>query len=138
MSGVGKTHARRNHPELKDLPQVDIADVYRDLNTTNYIAAHTGLIERVRKLMEKHDTVVVEGYYLPETPTRRMLERGFDDFDVEFRLMYAPLGVCKERVEASGVDVGIRTEILEHVWENYGGMMRRKHAAGETWEPDYG
>ena len=35
VSGVGKTHARLTDPTLRDLPCVDIADVYREYPLTD-------------------------------------------------------------------------------------------------------
>ena len=62
VSGTGKTHARFNDPALKDLPCVDIADVYREFPEFGWLDALHALLKRIRLLQQKHDAIVIEGY----------------------------------------------------------------------------
>jgi len=71
VSGVGKTHARLTDPALKDLPCVDIADVYCEYPEFDWMEAFFALARRVRTCLEQCDTVIVEGYFLPGSTTRQ-------------------------------------------------------------------
>jgi len=138
VGGSGKTHARKNHPELKDLPQFDIADVYRDLGTSDWFSATMGLAELAKNALKRSDVVVLEGYFLPETASRGVIQGELRDYELDFRLMVETLEVCRDRITRDGRDVVIRTEILERVWKRSGGMLLVEKHQGRTWEPDYG
>ena len=64
VSGTGKTHARLNDPELRDLPFVDIADLYEEYPEFGWYEVLYALLKRIRGLLEEHDVIVVEGYFL--------------------------------------------------------------------------
>jgi predicted kinase len=136
VSGVGKTYARENLSELRDLPCVDVADVYLDDPAITWVEATAGVISRTKKLLRHHNTVVVEGYYLPGTITRDMLSEGLGRYaGIEWRLMVEPISLCRKRIEDSGERVEIRLEILERVWEKSGRMLEDLKQRGYTWEP---
>ena len=138
VSGVGKTHARLHDPELASLPFVDIADVYRDLDWAESYQVTLALATKTRKLLREHDCVVVEGYFIPGSLTRNMLDHNFGlDTTLEYRLMVEPIEVCRERVISSGEDVDLRLEILNSVWAKSGSVLLRMKREGKTWEPDY-
>jgi hypothetical protein len=65
VSGAGKTHARLNAPVLKDLPYVDVADFYREFPELDGASATAAVCRKARQLLEAHDAIVIEGYYLP-------------------------------------------------------------------------
>ena len=138
VSGVGKTWARTHISELMDLPYVDIADVYRDMPYAGARVATEALINKVLKLLKEHDSVVVEGYFLPDTPSRSLLITRLDRFaQALFRLMVEPIEVCREQVISSQEDADLRLEILNKVWAKSGSMLLRMKREGKTWEPDY-
>jgi hypothetical protein len=60
VSGTGKTHARTHDPELKDLPYVDIAEIYERWPELGWYEALYALLKRARLLLQKHDTIVIE------------------------------------------------------------------------------
>jgi len=124
-SGSGKTHARTTDPELRDLPCVDIADAYRRDPGCDWLDAAFYVLKQVRRLLRRHDVVVVEGYFLPGTTTRKML---VDDLKVtgaqaEFRWFWAPIEVCEQRIsdqwergEISAAECRRRIELLRDCW----------------------
>ena len=73
VSGTGKTYTRTTAPELKDLPHLDIAEVYREFPEFDWSEALGCLLKRARKMLQEHDTIVIEGYFLPGSTTRKML-----------------------------------------------------------------
>ena len=130
VSGAGKTFARTHDPELVDLPVVDIADVYRVAEANfglqlDWYSAHHKLLHHVRRALQKHNTMVVEGYYLPGSETRKML---LDDLKVQgvqadIRVFWAPLKVCLERIaqqfensEISAAECKQRIELTKKLW----------------------
>lgn len=135
-SGVGKTWARERLPELRDQPCVDVADVYLDDPNANYLEATAGVISRTKTLLKDHDTVVIEGYYLPQTVTRNMLAEGLGRYaGIDWRLMVEAVETCRRRIEASEERVNIRLEILESVWVKHGPRLIDLKRRGYTWEP---
>jgi len=126
VSGVGKTHTRLTDPELKDLPHLDIADVYREFPEFDWVEAFWALVKQVRSALGKHPAVVIEGYFLPGSVTRRWL---LDDLkvagaQVEVRDLWAPIEVCQERIaaqfergEISAAECRRRIELLKACWQ---------------------
>jgi predicted kinase len=125
VSGTGKTHARLNDPELKTLPHLDIADVYREFPELDWHEALYALLKRARQVFKTHDIVVIEGYFLPRTASRRVLR---DDLLVagvqsEFHEYWAPSEVCQQRIadqfeggEISAAECRRRIELLKRCW----------------------
>lgn len=75
VSGSGKTYLRTTNPDLKRLPYVDIADVYAQYPEFDWVTATCVACRRALALLQQNDHVVIEGYFLPGTPSRRQLER---------------------------------------------------------------
>lgn len=109
VSGCGKTR-KRTQPDspLDALPYLDIADIYTELeaDTTglvfpDYSTAMVILIDRIVE-HNRADTehLVVEGYFLPGTPSRSWLTNAcmVQGIDVMFDLLWAPLKVCAARL----------------------------------------
>ena len=125
VSGTGKTHARLNAPELKDLPHVDVADYYRECPGLDWVSATAAVCRRARELLEEHGVVVIEGYYLPGSPSRMMLQADMTvaGAKVEFHEFWAPMETCIERIrrqwergEISAADCQVRIEMLGRCW----------------------
>jgi predicted kinase len=126
VSGTGKTYARLHDPALKDLPYVDIADIFREFPEFDWHDALYALLKRIRLLLQKHDVVVVEGYFLPGTTSRNIL---IDDLKVagakvEIHEFWAPAEVCQERIAAQFERGEItpqvcrrRIELLKKCWK---------------------
>jgi len=126
VSGTGKTHARTHLPELKDLPFVDIADIYAEWPEFDWFSATVCLCKRVRKLLEEHDTVVVEGYFLAASISLRMLENDLHVIGAkaDIRVFWEPLGVCEQRLirqwergEQDAVQTRKRMDLLHRCWK---------------------
>ena len=125
VSGAGKTHARLNDPELKDLPYVDVADIYRERPGLEWFIVHNMLYRQVVELSHAHDVVVIEGYFLPNTESRTSLETVLrvQGIKPEFRDLWAPFEVCQERISAqweagqiSAAECRTRIELLKRCW----------------------
>jgi hypothetical protein len=125
VSGTGKTHTRLNDPELRDLPCVDIADVYKEFPEADWLMAYGIMERRVAKLLQAHDAIVAEGYFLPGSTTRRYLGWALKvaGAEPEYRECWAPLEVCAQRIadqwergEISAADCKRRIELLGSCW----------------------
>jgi predicted kinase len=125
VSGTGKTPARLNDPELKTLPCLDIADIYEEYPEFGWCEALHALLKRVRLLLQKHDVIVIEGDFLPETVSRTILVNDLKvaGAKVEVREFWAPLQVCAlritqqwERGEITAPEYRRRIELLKRCW----------------------
>jgi len=124
VSGTGKTHFRTHHEDYRDLPQVDIADVYRDNPfIPRGMAAVASVWPRVMKAFERGDEVILEGYFLRDSQSRWTLNRLASRSDVEVRYLnfWAPLEVCEDRLTGAK----LRGEITEEEYETRLSMLRR-------------
>jgi predicted kinase len=129
ISGTGKTHARTTDPTLSSLPFVDIADVYKESDyKIDWEDATTELIRRARRLLAQNEVVVVEGYFLPRTPSRSMLiqDSRVGGYEIELRLFKAPIEVCIQRImdqyergEVTFKDAESRIGIAKRVWKKH-------------------
>jgi len=139
VSGTGKTHTRTTDPELKDLPHLDIAEVYREFPEFDWSEALGCLLKRARKMLQEHDTIVIEGHFLPGSTTRKML---VDDLKVagakvDVRWFWVPLEVCVQRIsdqwergEISAAECRRRIELLRDCWKPQDPLTRDD----VTWE----
>lgn len=108
VSGVGKTWKRTNDPILAALPFLDIADIYVELEAddSGYVVAdwNSAMIVLIDRIVEHKQSgtkhLVVEGYFLPGTPSRKWLADAckVQGIDIEYQLLWAPLKVCAERL----------------------------------------
>lgn len=125
VSGVGKTYARQTTPELKHLPHVDIADVYRAFPEMDWRMATHALLKRARAQLEHTGAVVLEGYFLPGSRSRRLVVGALRaaGVEVEVRELWAPLETCIERIkrqqsrgEISAAEGQRRIEMARRCW----------------------
>jgi predicted kinase len=125
ISGTGKTYARLNDPALRDLPCVDIADVYREFPEFGWLDALHALLKRVRLLLQKHDTIVIEGYFLPRSTSRTILGEDLKvaGAQVEIHEFWSAFEVCQgwisaqwEAGEISAAECRTRIEMLKRCW----------------------
>jgi hypothetical protein len=120
VSGVGKTYARTHDPDLKDLPQLDIMDIYRKYPGIVPERAFGGFLGEVQMLINKHDTIVLEAYFRPGSKQRMMLEWIAEGVNasVEYRELFAPLAVCRARVLADAKDMS-KDNPGDPFWKDY-------------------
>lgn len=106
LSGTGKTRLRTLHPDLWDLPYVDIADVYRDYPSYGWPLVMQEFLIRLRAAFQDHETVVLEGYFLPGSPSLRLLINDLKAQGAHYEIIYlwAPPEVCQARLEAAWRD----------------------------------
>jgi hypothetical protein len=53
-TGTGKTHVRLNAPELRALPYLEIADIYREFEEFDWYEPFWALAKRVREALGAH------------------------------------------------------------------------------------
>lgn len=130
VSGVGKTYTRTHDPRLKDLPCVDMADVYRDHPLRVWPETYYIFEARLDKTFIGHDTVVAEGYFLPGSTTRNWLANKMRrlGIEMEFIDLHAALSTCEERIAASGENVEPRLQMLKRVWPKANEVYSRRES----------
>lgn len=126
VSGTGKTWLRTRHTQLSQLPCVDIADIYDDLPDADWWQATNALIAKTHKLLKDHPTVLVEGYFLPGTESRKMLANSFLGHQSQEIFLHASRDVCAQRIRDSGHDVKRRLELLDARWEYANRIHKRE------------
>ena len=73
VPGAGKTRYRESN--LSHLPHVDIKDIYDAVGDISWDAAVMAMLVKAGKLFQDGaSTVVLEGIFLPGTPSRELLE----------------------------------------------------------------
>ena len=116
VSGSGKTWTRTHDLRFKDLPYVDVAEIYRGYYDGDVIADWETVvddaIDQVKDLLEAHQRVVLEGYFLPNTGSRRAVYSSLqrDESQVDFLDLNVPLDLCIERIEMQWVRGEIEEE----------------------------
>lgn len=134
VSGAGKTHLRQRAEELRGLPVVDISDVYRELPMVDYVRATLEVARRTRELLRSHAHVIIEGYFLPGSPSRLLLEDelGRMDVTVSISLVHAPMETCETRLrlqrtrgEVTEDDFQVRLGMLKRCWHRAEAAARR-------------
>lgn len=73
ISGAGKTHRRNTDPRLKNLPYVDIADVYAEFEGVNPGFAFGEALRRVDGLLQIHEAVIFEAAFMKGSRQRDTL-----------------------------------------------------------------
>ena len=121
VSGSGKTHQRTHMPGWKNLLYVDIADVYKEFPEFDSFVATVVVCKRALALLQQTDHVVVEGYFLPDTPSRRQLEREMTVAGVsaKFILLTVTTAAAQQRIldqymrgETTWADADLRIRLL--------------------------
>jgi len=127
VSGVGKTWKRTNDWELRGLPFVDVKDIYRQYEVEdqipNWESVTDDAIDEVKALLAENQQVVLEGYFLRGSGSRRMVFANLqrDESQVDFIDLEAPLPLCIGRIEAQRAS----KEITENDAQNRIDMARR-------------
>jgi len=120
VSGVGKSHRRTTDPALKDLPFVDIADIYRENPGIQPREAFGMLMNEAHALITQdgHQTVVLEAYFKKGSFQRQVIEYYADGVEIEYIELAAPVETCKERIRKQGEEAIARGEDKQW-WTNY-------------------
>ena len=106
LSGIGKTYTRTHEEGLRDLPYVDMADLYTAYPDKDWAAIMEQFFHDLEAELEEHDTVVVEGYFLPGSASWNWLI-GFakhKQLNVDYRRLMATYETCVNRVKQRGGD----------------------------------
>lgn len=121
VSGSGKTHRRTTDPGLRDLPYVDIADVYREFPEFDSYVATAVVCKRALALLRQTWHIVIEGYFLPGTPSRQQLadEMRVAGVDTKFILLTVATATAQQRIldqymggETTWADADLRIRLL--------------------------
>ena len=121
VGGSGKTHQRTHMPGWKDLPCVDIADVYKEFPEFDSYVATAVVCKRALALLQQTWHVVIEGYFLPGTPSRRQLanEMTVAGVDTKFILLKVATAAAQQRIldqykrgETTWADADLRIRLL--------------------------
>lgn len=107
LPGSGKTHLRLTDPELSGLLFADIADIYKEAReqygfVMEWDLATETLIRRYWEILHQNDTVVVEGVFMPGSPSRQMLmnDARVGGYELVFRDITADPVECDRRIRA--------------------------------------
>ncbi len=73
LSGAGKTFTCTHDPELKDLPQLDIMDIFRKQRGITSTSAFPAFLGEVQMFINQNDAIVLEAYFRPGSRQRDML-----------------------------------------------------------------
>ncbi len=134
VSGAGKSFLRQTKQEFRDLPVVDISDVYRELPWADYVEATLEVARRTRELLKSHDAVLIEGFFIAGSPSRLLLEDELSrlDAEVKFTLVHAPMETCETRLrlqrtrgEITESDFQVRLGMLKRCWHRAEEAARR-------------
>jgi hypothetical protein len=98
LPGSGKTYRRLNDPDLKTLPFIDIADMYRQQPGIGPTEAHLKFVYGILDLSDNYDKFIAE---LVGTERQMETMQFFLDGIVEIEEIFidTPREVCVKRVE---------------------------------------
>jgi len=120
---------RALHPDLEHLPYVDIADVHRAHPDYDWQRAMQEFLRRTREALRQHGLVVLEGYFLPGSPSLRMLIDALKAAGITYEIisLWAPPDICQARLEAalhageiSPAEYALRSRTLQAVVSKQG------------------
>lgn len=100
ISGAGKTYRRSKSP-FKNLPYIDMGQIRKrpgaeDCNWYDFLLA---AIDEAKRLLQSHNHIVIEGYFLPGTQSRELLADELKTLaELEFIFLNTPLNVCLQRL----------------------------------------
>jgi predicted kinase len=96
--GSGKSTLRKSDPELKDLPCVDIGEVYKQFPGTTPLQALGWFINETEQALREHGSVVVEAHGSPQQ--REWLKQIAVDNGATYeeREMEATFQECERRI----------------------------------------
>jgi len=103
VSGVGKSYRRTTDPALKDLPYVDIADIYRDNPGILPRQAFSMMVtEAFAMINDGKETIVLEALFKKNGFQREGLEYYADaaDIQIEYIDLTASVEECVQRIKA--------------------------------------
>jgi hypothetical protein len=122
VSGVGKTHYRQD-PEnhISHLPCVDIAEIRNRVPFADWGQLTVIVAASVPKSAAGH--VVIEGYFLPDTPSRALLEDELGGYEIENVFLHASQETCERRLLLAAYrgyitssDAGGRIAVMRKCW----------------------
>lgn len=106
ISGAGKTYHRTQDPVLKELPCIDIADIYAENPGIEPGQAFGVLINKTIEMMETNDTVVLEAWFRRESSQRWHLGyfAHYNGWEVEYIEFNTDEATCIARIEKARAD----------------------------------
>lgn len=102
LPGSGKTRTRTTKYSM--LPHVDVADIYADLPGCGWAQVMHLLCAKIWRLLDCHKEVVIEAMFMPNSASRRWIEKEFDCVRILYTYHKVPASTCRERVLAEPTD----------------------------------
>lgn len=107
LPGSGKTHRRLTDETLANVPFFDIAAIYAEHNAKfpefpmEWWMATEELIRQYREFLRHNDRCLVEGCFMPGSPSRGMLVKDakVGGYELEFIDIKADPEVCAQRIQ---------------------------------------
>lgn len=119
VSGVGKTTLRKalmgDNPST---PVIDALSIYQDTPELTWKDRFAIMIERLDEALEHNDIVVVEGYFLPDSPTLALLLQTLEQLDVvpQYVFLWTTMEEIERRLKAIEDERG-RLELARKTWK---------------------
>ena len=117
VSGAGKTTLRKKmmgeHPAT---PVIDAMDIYQETPELSWKDRFAVMVERLDEALRDHDIVVLEGYFLPDSPTLKLLLQTLQQLDVvpQYVFLWTTLKEIERRL--SEPEEAGRLELAQKVW----------------------
>ncbi len=116
LPGSGKTHLINNDPRYAQMSHVDIAEAYRIHRSITWREGVHWVVQTTLIHMQNNHDVVIEGLFLPGTPSHNLLNASLRNFDAEWIQVHASLQVCEARIKARKQD---NEKICLHILSTY-------------------
>jgi len=96
VPGAGKTHLYKE--KYNNFPLCDISSIYEQQPGINWHDATYIVAQKAIACDNEVGGAVIEGLFLPGTPSRILLERKLNGHKVEWIQVHAPYETCRQRI----------------------------------------
>ena len=116
VSGSGKGHLRTTWPETSKLPLIDLHELREEEPGLAWEEYHAMAHIRLAELLETEDHVVIEGYFLPGSPSLKMLLEFLwkEQAVPNYILLWVPVSVIEQRLAPEDE----RLEVAKSAWRS--------------------
>ena len=99
LPGSGKTTARTKEKKLRDLPFVDIADIYAEHEYISSGAAFQKLLRKAESILATTDSVVLEAAFCDWQRVSMEAMCACKNYNFRYREFHTPAEECVKRVK---------------------------------------
>jgi len=119
VSGSGKSNLRLTWSEISELPLVDLHELRDEEPGLTWEEYHIRAHSRLAELFETEDHVVIEGYFLPGSPSLKMLLEFLWEKQVmpSYILLWAPMSVIEERLASDEERLGVAKQAWRSLYQ---------------------